>query len=461
MSSAASRPPYSASQLPYQTMDQAAAGSTSAGSAQPSVPSSLQVSSMQVSSMQASSMQPSSVKSSAASTSASEPRPPKRPQLMGPPARPVAPKPAPERTQTVVKKPPEPETPKVIGPISKPSERMQYRAIGLLKGRYVASEEQFNRGDILLTDDTLIDSVLLGRVTSLIKKHIDLETEHIWVVYPRTLYKEEEKEPALHMQIVGVWEPETLSSKEGNSGESSHQADSQAGNQTSGKESDRQNDSNLLDPTSDRASKTPRYLSTEEATEQCDRFSIRGEVAKYSEETNEITVNIVQKSKSDNAKPKRPFKLLIKGQLEGRTVGYFWDLEVKREGGELKLEEATPVGVVPPKKKPKNARKSGGKKPHHKSRHSAPKPAPKKKKADSTTHPVEINRVETNQAKPDLATESSDSPAAESIQSSVTPASPSTSTQLGTQPTDASATKATESTEAQADASKSTDVETN
>ena len=294
----------------------------------------------------------SAIASSAQAADSSSPRPPKRPQLMSPPARPKPPKPAPE-PEVIPQKPPEPEEPKVIGPISKPSERMQYRAIGLLKGKYVASEEQFNRGNILLSDETLIDSVLLGRVTSLIKKHIDLETEHLWVVYPRTLYKEEEKEPALHMQIVGVWEPETLNSRNG-TGES--EPDSRA----------------------------PRYLSTEEAIEQCDRFSIRGEIAKYSEEANEITVNIIQKSKSENVKPKRPFKLLINGSLKGRTVGYFWDLQVAREGGQLKLEEATQVGVVPPKKRPKDARrKRFSSKPRSGS--SAPKPMPKKK-SDVKTH---------------------------------------------------------------------------
>uniref|UniRef100_A0ACD5H145 Uncharacterized protein n=1 Tax=Desertifilum tharense IPPAS B-1220 TaxID=1781255 RepID=A0ACD5H145_9CYAN len=43
---------------------------------------------------------------------------------------------------------------------------------------------------------------------SLVRKHIDLEQEHLWVVYPRT----REQEDNLHMQIVGVWEPENLSS---------------------------------------------------------------------------------------------------------------------------------------------------------------------------------------------------------------------------------------------------------
>lgn len=347
MSSAASRPPFSASQSPSQT----ATGLASTNSA---------FSNAELSNA-ASSNLGSAAQPSAQPADSPGARPPKRPQLLGPPARPIPPKPAPAPESKTPQPPPEPETPKLIGPISRPSERMQYRAIGLLKGKYVVSEEQFNRGNILLEDDTLIDAVLLGRVTSLIKKHIDLETNHLWVVYPRTLYKEEEdNEPALHMQIVGVWEPETLNASKGNESDSEAEADPQS----------------------------PRYLSTVEATEQCDQFSIRGEIAKYAEESSEITVNIVQKSKSENVKPKRPFKLLINGTLEGRTTGYFWDFNVKREGGQLILVEATQVAVVPPKKKSKDARRDGGRKramgkPWSASApaSSAPKPMPKKKKA--------------------------------------------------------------------------------
>ena len=363
MSSAASRPPHSASQP-------ATAGLAN-GSMQSSAPSSAQ----------------SSVQPSASTSESSGLRPPKRPQLMSPPARPKPPKSAPTPEPVAEKKPPEPEKPKVIGPISAPSERMQYRAIGLLQGKYVASEEQFNRGDILLEDGTLIDAVLLGRVTSLIKKHIELEENHLWVVYPRTLYKEEENEPALHMQIVGVWEPEKLSAN-------SKSSDDEAEDETAAE----------ADPLA------PRYLSTEEATEQRDLFSVRGEVAKYAEETGEIVINIVQKSKSEHTKPKRPFKLLISGKLEGRTVGYFWDLKVRRESGQLVLEEATQVGVVPPKKKSKEARgrKRPGGQPRSKS--SAPKPMPKKKaekrEADSgesvsiEAKASEVKAVESKTVKP-------------------------------------------------------------
>ncbi|MEL6223101.1 MAG: hypothetical protein AAFR31_10730, partial [Cyanobacteria bacterium J06627_8] len=91
-------------------------------------------------------------------------------------------------------------------PIPPASEPKQYRAIGLIYGKYIPSEEQFTRGELLTENDLSIDSVLLGRVMSLVKKHIDLEKSHLWVVYPRTRNKDQ----YLHAQIVGVWEPEKL-----------------------------------------------------------------------------------------------------------------------------------------------------------------------------------------------------------------------------------------------------------
>ena len=84
---------------------------------------------------------------------------------------------------------------------------MQYRAIGLVRGKYVASDEQFTRGSIFTDDGYEIGAVLLGRVMSLVKKHVNLEEPHLWVVYPRT---KEKGDGDLHVQIVGVWEPENL-----------------------------------------------------------------------------------------------------------------------------------------------------------------------------------------------------------------------------------------------------------
>ncbi|MGD1918452.1 MAG: hypothetical protein ACFCAD_05940 [Pleurocapsa sp.] len=97
-------------------------------------------------------------------------------------------------------------TPERIQPIPPPSHLRQYRAIGLIKAKYVQSTEQMTQGTLITTDGAEIEAVLLGRIISLIKNHLDLEQEHLWVVYPRTKMKDDR----LHVQNVGVWEPETL-----------------------------------------------------------------------------------------------------------------------------------------------------------------------------------------------------------------------------------------------------------
>jgi hypothetical protein len=202
-------------------------------------------------------------------------------------------------------------------PIPPPSEPMQYRAIGLVLGKYEASEEQFNRGHILADTDTKINAVLLGRVTSLVKKHLDPEQDHLWVVYPRTREREED----LHVQIVGVWEPEVLHKSDDDEAASSESA--------------------ALRPPEPRKN----------------YFSIRGEVVFYEEEEQKITVKILQSPKrpSDSL---RAFKLNLRGKLPGsRTLGHFWDLKAQREGDELVVYSAERIAMIMPRKR---RRRSGG-----------------------------------------------------------------------------------------------------
>ncbi|MFN4067353.1 MAG: hypothetical protein ACK4K5_09095 [Thermosynechococcus sp.] len=189
-------------------------------------------------------------------------------------------------------------------PIPPPSERMQYRAIGVVRGRYVpASEAEFNRGVMITEDGVEIETVLLGQVMNLIKKYLDLNEPHLWVVYPRTreVNKEEVK---LHLQIVGVWEPERL-----------QQANAIA-----------------ADP-----GVNDGY------------FSVRGEVIFNSQEKNFVVVKIQQLPRRRGEKPKA-FKLKLVGTVPMKSPGYFWDFQVQRQGTSLVVQEATTVGILPPRK---------------------------------------------------------------------------------------------------------------
>jgi len=201
-------------------------------------------------------------------------------------------------------------------PIPPPSDPMQYRAIGLVRGRYLPSEERLTKGMLLVENDIQIDSVLLGRVMSLVKNHIDLEKEHLWVVYPRT------REDHLHLQVVGVWEPETL-----------HR-------------------------TPPEGSEEP-VLEPAEVDEEF--FSIRGEVMFQRVDQEAVTMRIQQAPRRPDDKAKA-FKIHLKGVLGDRAVGYFWDVQVKREGDVLTIIQGTSIKRLPPKKprKPPFDKKRGG-----------------------------------------------------------------------------------------------------
>lgn len=221
-------------------------------------------------------------------------------------------------------------------PIPPPSHPRQYRAIGLIRAKYEQSAEQMTQGTLLTTDGAKIEAVLLGRIISLLKNHLDLKQEHLWVVYPRTKTKEDR----LHAQIVGVWEPETLNQD------------------------------------SDTA------ISSQEA--EHGYFSIRGEVIFFSTEEKIVIVKIKQFPRKEGEKPKF-FKLKLKGVLGEKPLRRFWDLKVRLEGEDLMIEEGTDLGFAS-KRKPKQ-KKNPKKIQLKSSRTDKPSPTarpilPKKKKSE-------------------------------------------------------------------------------
>lgn len=214
-----------------------------------------------------------------------------------------------------------------LHPIPPPSEPKQYRAIGLIRGRYVPSEEEFTRGDLETKDMAGLKAVLLGRVMSLVRSHLDLTQEHLWVVYPRT----REINDKLHIQILGVWEPETLKQDELAEGDDSTPADLPS--------------APSLPPAEDLES---------------DYFSVRGEVVFYSPDQQRIVVKIHQMPRKNSQKAKA-FKLILTGELaSNKTVGYFWDLHVKRDAQDLVVTESHLIGLAPPKKNPYKGEKREG-----------------------------------------------------------------------------------------------------
>jgi hypothetical protein len=230
-------------------------------------------------------------------------------------------------------------------PIPPPSEPRQYRAVGLVRGRYTQSEEQFTRGMLIAADGTAIDAVLLGRVMSLVKNHLDLEQEHLWVVYPRT----RQEDGNLHAQIMGVWEPETLKKPPEPS-------------------SDEENQEAAEIKTSDEASTAS--LPPSEPDVEDGYFSIRGEVIYQSQDEEKYVIVKIKQAPRKNDDKMKFFKLKLKGDLATKAIGFFWDFHVKLKADSLMIEQANNIGALPIKKrkfppgsKPPGGFKGGGKRP--------------------------------------------------------------------------------------------------
>lgn len=222
-------------------------------------------------------------------------------------------------------------------PIPPPSEPMQYRAIGLVRGRYQASSEQFTQGLLLTADGTELNAVLLGRIMSLVKNHLSLEQEHLWVVYPRTRQENDQ----LHVQIVGVWEPENLAKKSPDTLEESEVLPQQE------TEEDRSS------PDTGDKKATDNFTPSSEVADG--GFSIRGEVVYQSYGDESLVVKIKQAPRKPTDKPKY-FKVKLLGKVDTKAVGKFWDFEVERQADNLTIGKAELIADLPKKRNPFNSK---------------------------------------------------------------------------------------------------------
>jgi hypothetical protein len=255
-----------------------------------------------------------------------------------PPAHPPSHLEAANRPAKPIKKPKRPEVdypplPPMLQltgntPIPPASEPLQYRAIGLILGKYVPSIEEFNQGMILADDGTEIDGVILGRIMSLIKNHLDLAESHLWVVYPR-IRKEDNK---LHAQIMGIWDPKLVI-----------------------KQIDPAATEEPIDPALAIAVPSIDTLGIPNSY-----FSIRGEVIYQSRDTREIFVKIRQSPKK-KTEEERYFKIRLVGDLPQKLVGNFWDFDVVRVNNDLEIRSGQFVAPLRAKLPRKGSdRPSGG-----------------------------------------------------------------------------------------------------
>ena len=213
------------------------------------------------------------------------------------------------------------QEPKIcLQPIPAATEPFQYRAIGVISGKYVANEDNFAKGYILTTDGSQVDAVLLGKIISIVKKRLQSDREYLWVVYPRT----NDKAGKLHVQISGVWAPVELG------------------------KTDIPIDPNVQDG----------------------YFSVRGEISSQSIEDNSVIGKVgrtgqkFDKHKDKVSKEYSKFKVRLTGLLPTDAVGQFWSVNVQRQGDVLTIIDGEFIGIIPYKGKRGSqfkGRPSGGK----------------------------------------------------------------------------------------------------
>lgn len=207
-------------------------------------------------------------------------------------------------------------------PIPPVTDPLQYRAIGLVRGIYRPEDPSvISRGRVFDSEGIEIQAVVLGRVMTLMRRHLEMESPHLWVVYPRC-----RDATFLHLQIAGIWEPSTLN-------KGSHE------NQSSG-------------------SSNKSIELNDQLPEGDDYFSIRGELIFTKPETNDFVVKIRQKQRAGGIRPV-PFKLQLKGSISLDKLRHFLSLHVRRQGQELHLESFEVVGPMPTRGGKKHVGKSG------------------------------------------------------------------------------------------------------
>jgi len=184
-------------------------------------------------------------------------------------------------------------------PISPVTEPMQYRAIGVVRGQYVPTDaEHPTRGLIRTCEGEEIEAVVLGRLLTLMRRHLDAEQPHLWVVYPRS--REQDR---LHLQMVGVWEPSSLDPDAAASG------------------------------------------ASDTLPEGDDYFSIRGELIYTRPESGDLVIKVRQQPRADGSRP-LPFKLQLRGAIPLEHLRHFVSLAVRRQGQALGVEAFEVIGPL-------------------------------------------------------------------------------------------------------------------
>ena len=182
----------------------------------------------------------------------------------------------------------------IKNPIQQVTNKLQYRAIGIVNGLYKPQNlDQINRGTLKDKEGNVIETVVLGKALSLIKKYINLQKNHFWIVYPRN-----KNSSNLHLQIAGVWDPYTLDNLPND------------------------NDKKDLNTLLNELNLSDNY------------FSIRGTLVYVNNQKKELVIKISSSSTSKKSKSNN-FKIAIKGEISLQLLNSFISCDVIRHGKTL------------------------------------------------------------------------------------------------------------------------------
>ena len=183
----------------------------------------------------------------------------------------------------------------IKSPIQKVTENLQNRAIGIIYGSYKpSSKESINKGLLKDQNNLSLDAVVLGKTLPLIKKYIDFNKKYFFIVYPRN-----KNSDSLHLQIAGVWDPNSPNKAQKDHSQNPHE-----------------------------------ILKNFDLKDNY--FSIRGKLIFVKIPEKEVIIKITPSNLLNNKN--KSFKLILKAELPLNLINSFLSIDALREGNALHMQ---------------------------------------------------------------------------------------------------------------------------
>tara|TARA_Y100001968_G_scaffold117817_1_gene107289 strand:- start:197 stop:790 length:594 start_codon:yes stop_codon:yes gene_type:complete len=183
----------------------------------------------------------------------------------------------------------------IKSPIQKVTENLQNRAIGIIYGSYKPlNTESLNKGILKDQNNLPLDAVVLGKTLPLIKKYIDFNKKYFFIVYPRN-----KNSDSLHLQIAGIWDPNSLNKEQKDHSQNPHE-----------------------------------ILKNFDLKDNY--FSIRGKLIFVKIPEKEVIIKITPSNFLNNKN--KSFKVILKAELPLNLINSFLSIDALREGNALHMQ---------------------------------------------------------------------------------------------------------------------------